>query len=413
MIRGCRQQKVILLVPPYFFAHFHFYRRKLNALRANGMMAKMVAFVPHNTFLSEKERYNALDEDDVKIIIVNGKFSKYQKMIFYFRSILNVDDNVCFHVLRETSLPLILLKKLSRKGKNIKIIQEFEGDTRSEFVYAKEYSESPGPPEYPKNPINVLKYIVLTVLDNVKARFSDGLILMSDEHVAIWDKRIGVSKKKFVMSTLPLKKDVFFDAKSRVEKRKKLGLDNEVLFIYVGNVTCAWQRLSAMCNLFKEIVEIQPSAKFVMLIRVNDFNLVEKTIKECGIEKSTIFENVSHDDVYKFLSAADVGFFLRHDHIMNRVVTSGKLGEYLASGMRVLTTGANAKSLNRFIANNDRALFLDDDLRLTQEVKKRISAFLSDCTSDIDREKASEVFFKEYNLESIIMDHYPKFISEL
>jgi len=405
---------IILLVPPYFFAHLHFYQRKLAALREYGFSSRIVAFIPTEMFNKNKSKYSkALGDGDVELVLVNGQFSKIVKMVKYYNAILKKKEKVVVHILRETAIPIIFLRMFGKSRNRLKFIQEFEGDNRSELVYSKEFTECPRPPEYPERLINVVKFNILAIIDNIQAKFSDGLILMSPEHAKLWDCRIGTSKKKLIMPTLPEKTKIFFDLKMRVEVRENLGFSHNVVFIYAGNVVSPWQRLGAMCKLFKEIVDNNSSIRLIMLLRPDDFEIAEKEIKENGIERFTVIKNANYQDVYKYLSASDVGLFLRHDHTMNRIVTSGKLGEYLASGMKVLTTGANSESLNYFIEENDQGCFIDDQLILTDKVKNYIGSIEFDENYGSRRKMSSQKYYLNNDMNEIIKRDYPVFVSSV
>jgi hypothetical protein len=405
---------VVLLVPPYFFAHFHFYQRKLTALREYGLSSRIVAFVPTEIFNKNQSKYSDIRESgDVELVLVNGRFSKAIAIFKYFSALLKAKEKVVVHVLRETAIPIILLRMLGRHHDRLKFVQEFEGDNRSELVYREEFSEYPRPPEYPKKLINILKFSVLAIIDNVQAKFSDGLILMSLEHAKLWDFRVGISKEKLIMPTLPEKSRIFFDSKSRQEIRKNLGFDSNIVFLYAGNVVAPWQRLGAMCKLFKMIVDRNSSARFIMLLRTDDFELAKKEIMKSGIEEFVVIESADHQDVYKYLSASDIGFFLRHNHTMNYVVTSGKLGEYLASGMKILTTGANTESLNEFIRRSGQGCFIDDQLTLTDEVLKCLDLIRLDEEYESGRQELSKKYYLENDMDGLLSQDYPIFVSSL
>jgi glycosyltransferase involved in cell wall biosynthesis len=100
-----------------------------------------------------------------------------------------------------------------------------------------------------------------------------------------------------------------------------------------------------------------------------------------------------------YLSAADIALFLRHNHTMNQVVTSGKLGEYLAAGLPVVTTGANTDMLNNFIRLRRAGAFIPDSLQLSDENKQEISNLLQLSKSVHWRIDLSECSDRYFNLE--------------
>ena len=222
-------------------------------------------------------------------------------MAKYFYRELALKRHVIVHALRETTVPLIILRKCLFLSARLKIAQEFEGDNRSEFIYNKEFCDPDRPPDYPKKLSNVIKYKIIAFFDFFKAQNADALILMSKEHAELLTQRLVGRKKMFIFPTLPLPDDVFFDRNARAEIRKNLGVDDKIIFVYVGNVTCTWQRLSGMFKVFKEISEVYPTARFLVLTRVEDFKLVKDEAKNFNVEDRLVLKNVPHEEVYKYL----------------------------------------------------------------------------------------------------------------
>jgi|TARA_R110001599_G_scaffold191946_1_gene387010 glycosyltransferase involved in cell wall biosynthesis len=408
-----RKKVVFLLVPPNFFGHRHFHERKLAALRSVKVPAKAVAFVPESLFQARKEAYKSVNSDDFDIVTYKRKISKSFLMAKYFYRELALKRHVIVHALRETTVPLIILRKCLFLSARLKIAQEFEGDNRSEFIYNKEFCDPDRPPDYPKKLSNVIKYKIIAFFDFFKAQNADALILMSKEHAELWTQRLVGRKKMFIFPTLPLPDDVFFDRNARAEIRKNLGVDDKIIFVYVGNVTCTWQRLSGMFKVFKEISEVYPTARFLVLTRVEDFKLVKDEAKNFNVEDRLVLKNVPHEEVYKYLSASDLGLFLRHSHIMNKVVTSGKLGEYLASGLPVVTTGANSRNLNDFIKMNDMGVFVDDNLGTDVEIEEKIEHIVANLPDYSERNALAVSFHESMNLTNVVNIDYPRFLTEL
>lgn len=168
-----------------------------------------------------------------------------------------------------------------------------------------------------------------------------------------------------------------------------------------------------MFKVFKEISEVYPTARFLVLTRVEDFKLVKDEAKNFNVEDRLVLKNVPHEEVYKYLSASDLGLFLRHSHIMNKVVTSGKLGEYLASGLPVVTTGANSRNLNDFIKMNDMGVFVDDNLGTDVEIEEKIEHIVANLPDYSERNALAVSFHESMNLTNVVNIDYPRFLTEL
>lgn len=61
--------------------------------------------------------------------------------------------------------------------------------------------------------------------------------------------------------------------------------------------------------------------------------------------------SLEHQDVPMFLSTGDVGVIFRKDNLLNAVALPVKLGEYLSSGLFVLTT-TGAREIANFVQYN-------------------------------------------------------------
>jgi glycosyltransferase involved in cell wall biosynthesis len=131
-----------------------------------------------------------------------------------------------------------------------------------------------------------------------------------------------------------------------------------------------------MCRFVARLAEWLPRAHFLALVRVDDLELAREIAARRDVtERSTIL-HVAPDEMADHLSAADAALFLRHTHTMNLVVTSAKLGEYLAAGLPVITTGANASGVNDFIRSRQAGVFLPDSLIIDDHARTELEHVL-------------------------------------
>lgn len=354
------------LVQPYFFAHHHFHKRKIEVLRDNGFNAKILAVVPKLMYEQHKERYDLiLKQGFAELIIVPNL---YLISIYLFKFLIGKllkKQYLLIHILRSKPWAVVFIKFLPILRSRLRYLQEFEGDTYSEYLYAKEYREKPRPPEKPSSFLNKLKANILLNLEKLQVKYADGLVLMSKEHEDIWESRLNKTLQTTVLPTVADPELVWFDEVARNEIRKRYQINDALVLTYTGNVISHWQRREEMCRFVAELHGRNSRIRFLALVRRDDLELMKQTIEKYEIESATILLSVEHREVYKYLSAADLALFLRHNHTMNKVVTSGKLGEYLSAGLPVLTTGNNANVLNEFIHENEAGYFIDDSLDLS------------------------------------------------
>lgn len=366
--KGAKWQ-VYHLVQPYFFAHHHFHKRKIDVLVENGVDAKLLSVVPKKTYIKYQDKYDEiLKLGYFKLIIVPSvKLAPFYLFIFLINNFVK-KKRVVLHILRSSPWAAVLIKFLPFIKRKFLYLQEFEGDTYSEFIYVKEYCEFPRPSEKATSLKNKIKASILLGLEILQVKKADGLVLMSKEHVDLWESRLQKPLPTTILPTVADPKLVWFDALARIEIRDSFKINNSLVLAYTGNVICHWQRREEMCRLVAGLQKRGLSIQFMAIVRSDDLLLMDETLKKYEIENITTLLSVKHNEVYKYLSAADLALFLRHNHTMNKVVTSGKLGEYLSAGLPVLTTGSNANVLNKFIKDANAGYFIDDSLKINNKL---------------------------------------------
>jgi glycosyltransferase involved in cell wall biosynthesis len=129
----------------------------------------------------------------------------------------------------------------------------------------------------------------------------------------------------------------YFDSTARSEIRKSLDLDEtSILLCYSGGMS-AWQRIGDIISLLKGVCSADARCKALFLTTSHDE--VTRRLKEAQFPPGKAFvRGCSHKEVHRYLSAADVGFIMRHDTLVNNVASPVKVGEYLACGLPVILT---------------------------------------------------------------------------
>lgn len=155
-------------------------------------------------------------------------------------------------------------------------------------------------------------------------------LIFSPEVVITVSKRMkNFVQDKFPNSSvlsIPLCADLKrFSAKPGLEKN---------LFTYSGS-GAPWQNLGQLSEVWGKIYELAPDSKFRVISRDPRAQILGKYLPNEAIE----FVGTSALDELAFLfQAAEVGFLLRKDSLVNRVSFPTKLSEYLASGAWVVVS---------------------------------------------------------------------------
>lgn len=398
------------LVQPYFFAHHHFHQRKVDCLRDAGYVAHSLAIVPESLYRAHAPQYEqAIASGYTKIIrVANERKVNRALLLFMLRELL-MGRRLLIHVLRNNPAPLIWLQSLPGLAGRIRYVLEYEGDLPSELVYQQTYVEGCRPPDVP--PAELLEAYDKLMADQIReVTNADGLVLMSQEHIDLWQARLGREIRACCLPTLADSRRVHFDQHQRVTMRQQLHIEDRLVFVYTGNLVCKWQRLEAICRLLTELRQFIPSTWLLALVRVDDLPIAEEVLRRYGLAECATVMNVPAYEMGRYLSAADVGLFLRHDHPMNRVVTSGKLGEYLAAGLPVLTTGANAEILNDYIRHTASGVFVSDDLPVDAQLADELSALTLRFVEPESRVRLSHEAESQFNGENDAFAGFVPFI---
>ena len=128
-----------------------------------------------------------------------------------------------------------------------------------------------------------------------------------------------------------------FDSSARSELRAALGLDETSILLCYSGGTSAWQRIGDIVSLLKQVCLADPQCKALFL--TTSLEEVSRRLKEEQFPTGQAFVlGAPHNEVHRYLSAADVGFIMRHDTTVNNVASPVKVGEYLACGLPVILT---------------------------------------------------------------------------
>lgn len=140
------------------------------------------------------------------------------------------------------------------------------------------------------------------------------------------------------------------DENGRRQVRQMLHLQDKIVFTYCGSLE-TWQRLDKVIEFFKIAKYLCSDIHLLLLIRV-DRNKINRLLAKYNIDKSHVsLLSLEHREVTKFIRAGDVGVIFRENNLLNSVSFPTKFGEYLASGLFVITT-TGAREVAR-IVNSD------------------------------------------------------------
>lgn len=183
-----------------------------------------------------------------------------------------------------------------------------------------------------------LRYRVIRYLERREIRLA-GRVACVSENLKLYLKSFASREDVTVIPSCVDPSKFRFDPLARQAMRLKLGVgEAETLYCYVGGLA-EWQRVDDIVRLFKSISQISTSCRFIFV--TNDLEGMSRSAASHGLD-SSLFSVLSarQDEVYRYLSASDIGVIMRYDNILNNVSSPIKLGEYLQCDLPViLTTG--------------------------------------------------------------------------
>ena len=146
--------------------------------------------------------------------------------------------------------------------------------------------------------------------------------------------------------------DFSFSAETRVVKRKELGYtDDDIVLVYSGGMA-RYQMVTEMLSLWRGIFPLNSHIKFLLMINSDPPSLERSvgTLDDFG-NRLTIL-NLERSEVFATLVAADIGFLLREDRVLNATASPVKFAEYLAAGLAVVSSPGVGDLSDRIIKRN-------------------------------------------------------------
>lgn len=358
-------------------SHVHFYTNLCEVANNENVSLRAITFLNIKNFFIQYKLVNHFRKNH-NIQIYPSLFP-YISEVLFFGLQLFFYSKIVVHTKKTNPRPLLLLKKFSKK---IKLIIDLEGD----LIFEKDFLQlNPYKDEFYKNDIiSITKNLVShnRLLDRV-----DKIIVLNDSFKAILVKRNRKLEDKIITSNiLSFRRNIFcYDDNLRNKYRSLLNCNEEPIICYIGNAYYSWQNISKTIKLFKKIKElINVNAKLLLLVRSVDHHIVREFIKKEKIKSEDhILKNVDNTEVLGYLNAADLGIVIRDFHPMNSIVTSGKLLDYLGSGLPVITTSILDKIPNEI--KNHGFGYVMDDIKLENININEVKSLLN---FDLNKRKA-------------------------
>lgn len=175
--------------------------------------------------------------------------------------------------------------------------------------------------------------------------------------VTVTNKQFELFRTKKQNIVLPMLPSDYFlnNIVTKDSARNKLGIDtNKVVYCYSGGAQ-VWQKVPETIDYYKKI----ENDNTLFLIITQEQDLFKTFLDEKNIENYLIL-SANYKDMPTILPAADYGFCIRENTIVNNVASPTKLLEYISCGIRpIITSGIG--DLSEFIVNNNLGICIQED----------------------------------------------------
>lgn len=348
----------------------HIYDRWVSMARAEGLDVRMVTFVGLSDYL---EQYERLVERDLPeyldvVIVPHPKVRNlYQTAYFLLQGVLN--DRVIVHARKVETESLDTAKKFL--GDALCYVVDIEGD----IVAEAEYLQATDPERTDADVDSVIERKRAEQRSRLSS--ADHLIAPTTTMIDRFDQRYHDIEVAERATALPLGfPEAFeFDPSVREAVRADLGVIDRFVCCYLGSAHYNWQNIPRTLETVAEI-RARDDLDPIMLILVpeHDHATVREYVERVGLDdRDYLLREVPHDEVPRYLNAADLGFALRDRHPMNEVTYPGKFLEYVATGLPTVTTAVVTDALD--VEGSPFGIVLDD-VRPASEIASALAPIL-------------------------------------
>jgi hypothetical protein len=363
----------------------------------------MLTILDWKTYLDQKKLVDFYRANGIIIKVIPSKRLKYIFTVLYFISLLIENKKVVVHLRKQSPSPFNFVKFFF--SERIKYIIEIEGDLESEIQYLSLEKNKYKYNFYTKTIQGMKKSAAILGGQLLKA---DAIFTVTNElkDLFIWRYNKFTLRDKIYIIPTGFDGEKFYPDRSlRRKYRKKYKLDDKYVMIFTGNLNYSWQNIKRSIEVFKLLQKsIYQNIYFVMLIRRQDHCIAKEFIENLNLKDNDyLLLNVPHEEVNGFLNASDLGILLREDHTLNKVASPGKLGEYLSTGLTVLTTKHIGLYSKEMMKNNVGVLI--DDIYSDNEILEKIQSYKQTKTKEEQSQWAMRKFsvqaYKDIYIETL------------
>lgn len=172
---------------------------------------------------------------------------------------------------------------------------------------------------------------------------ADKIFAVSEPLMDYYHDTFGTDRSKFFLyPCLSTITKFYYDEQIRKKTREELGYtDEDDVFIYSGGLDYSYSFVEEFIALFKQALSVNNHAKLLVLAKKITPNFL--SIIDCEPEvkaRLKTVENIPNNQMINYLNAADIGFLLRNNTLLNNVASPVKFAEYQLCGLPVIISEA-------------------------------------------------------------------------
>jgi len=282
------------------------------SLKNFGYKPSVVAM--HSSGLLEKEKFQGINVERIKLVTKTWPKWKFVKIIkyleFLLRAVFRFRDADIIHCNDLNALPVGLIIKILNQGKKVVYdCHEYETEIKG---------------------LSRVEKGARRWLERFLIRYTDAVITVSDSIAKEYQRLYAISKPKLILNCPNFceqpKQDLF---------RESLGIrPDQTIFLYQGGLSKG-RGIELLLEAFSNL----ESDKTVLVCM--GYGPLESLIQEKAQQQKNIFFHpaVTSDILLNYTSSADYGILFYEDTCLNhRYCSPNKIFEYLMAGLPVLTS---------------------------------------------------------------------------
>lgn len=179
------------------------------------------------------------------------------------------------------------------------------------------------------------RYLFQKKWEDDQIKSAAGLWSVTQNYLDLLEDKYKVKTARFAPNAVDFER-FSFNSYDRDFIRKELGIEaDQIVGIYVGKFGGIYLEERAF-EIFRRIIDLIPSFQLIIL-SPQDEESIKRLANSVGFDTNFIIRKVTHDEVAKYLSAADFGISVQNPKPSNLFLCPLKNGEYWASGLPIFS----------------------------------------------------------------------------